>query len=248
MNLRLLLRVLFSPDKELSQSIRNIFGFYPGNIFLYKLALRHKSASIRHKGGIKINNERLEYLGDAILSAVIADYLFKHFPYKDEGFLTEMRSKIVSRASLNRLSHRLGIKNYMMISSKDGRKMPSVGGNAFEAFIGALYLDKGYDFTYKIMVKRILKMNFDMEELEASEISYKGRLIEWAQKEKRVLKFVQVREAVSHGRSQFEVEVRIDGKAYATAIDFSIKGAENLAAEKTWKKLQANAAAVKSLP
>ena len=248
MFIRNFLRFHFSSEKDLRKAIKNIFGFYPGNIFLYKLALRHKSASIRHKGGIKINNERLEYLGDAILSAVIADYLFKHFPYKDEGFLTEMRSKIVSRASLNRLSHRLGIKNYMMISSKDGRKMPSVGGDAFEDFIGALYLDKGYDFTYKIMVKRILKMNFDMEALEASELSYKGRLIEWAQKEKRVLNFALVRENVAHGRSQFEVEVQIDSKAYATALDFSIKGAENLAAEKTWKHLQESGAAVKSLP
>jgi ribonuclease-3 len=232
------LRFYFSSEKDLRKAIKNIFGFYPGNIFLYKLALRHKSASIRQKGGIKINNERLEYLGDAILSAVIADYLFKHFPYKDEGFLTEMRSKIVSRASLNRLSHHLGIKNYMMISSKDGRIMKSVGGNAFEAFIGALYLDKGYAFTYKIMVKRIIKMHFDMDQLEASEISYKGRLIEWAQKEKRELHFSLIKEEVVQGRSQFEVEVQIDNKAYAKALDFSIKGAENLAAEKTWGLLQ----------
>ncbi len=237
MSIRNFLRFYFSPEKNLRKAIKNIFGFYPGNIFLYKLALRHKSASIHHKGGVKINNERLEYLGDAILSAVIADYLFKHFPYKDEGFLTEMRSKIVSRVSLNKLSHRLGIKNYMLISSADGRKMKSVGGNAFEAFIGALYLDKGYDFTYKIMVKRILKVHFDMDELEASEISYKGRLIEWAQKEKRALNFALVKEDVVQGRSQFEVEIQIDKKSYASALDFSIKGAENLAAEKTWGML-----------
>jgi len=229
-----------SKEKKLRISIKNIFGFYPGNIFLYKLALRHKSASLNKISGVKINNERLEYLGDAVLSAVVADYLFKHFPYKDEGFLTEMRSKIVSRASLNKLSHKLGIKNYLLISSSEGRQMKSVGGNAFEAFIGALYLDRGYNFTRKIMVKRIIKMHFHMNELERSEISYKSRLIEWAQKEKRVLNFSIIDQKQVKGQNQYQIEVLIDKKAYASAYDYNIKGAENLAAEKTWAMLSEN--------
>lgn len=237
MSIRNFLRFYFSSERDLRKAIKNIFGFYPGNIFLYKLALRHKSVSIKQKDGIKINNERLEYLGDAIISAVVADYLFKHFPYKDEGFLTEMRSKIVSRASLNKLSHKLGIKNYLLISSTDGRKMKSVGGNAFEAFIGALYLDRGYNFTRKIMIKRIIKMHFDMNELENAEISYKSRLIEWAQKEKRVLNFSIIDQKQVKGQNQFLVEILIDNKAYASAYDYNIKGAENLAAEKTWAML-----------
>ena len=240
MSVRNLLRFYFSSERDLRKAIKNIFGFYPGNISLYKLALRHKSASIKLKGGVKINNERLEYLGDAILSAVVADYLFKHFPYKDEGFLTEMRSKIVSRTSLNKLSHKLGIKNYLLISSSEGRQMKSVGGNAFEAFIGALYLDRGYNFTYKIMVKRIIKMHFDMNDLENSEISYKSRLIEWAQKEKRVLNFSIIDQRKVKGQNQYQVEVLIDKKAYASAYDYNIKGAENLAAEKTWAMLSEN--------
>jgi len=235
LSIRNFLRFYFSSERDLRKAIKNIFGFYPGNIFLYRLALRHKSASIKQKDGIKINNERLEYLGDAVLSAVVADYLFKHFPYKDEGFLTEMRSKIVSRASLNRLSFKLGIKNYMLISASDKHQMKSVGGDAFEAFIAALYLDRGYNFTSKIIVKRILKMHFDLDALEESEISYKSKLIEWAQKEKNQLDFSIINQQTIKGHNQYKVEVIINQKGTSSAFDSSIKGAENLAAEKAWK-------------
>ena len=136
------IRVFLSEDKQLFVALKNIFGYYPGNIFLYKLAFRHKSQAIELNNGNRVSNERLEYLGDAILSAVVADHLFKMFPYKDEGFLTEMRSRIVSRVQLNKLSQKMGINNVYR----------SMKGDAFEALIGAIYLDKGYNFTRQIII------------------------------------------------------------------------------------------------
>ena len=230
----------FSSDKELRKAIKNVFGFYPGNIFLYKQAFRHKSASITHKSGLKINNERQEYLGDAILSSVVAHYLFKRFPGKDEGFLTEMRSKIVSRSSLNKLAHKMGLMQFIKISATDAHLMKSAGGNAFEAFIGALYLDKGYEFTKKIIVKRILSQHFDLEELMHTEISYKSKVIEWAQKEKINVQFSVIDEQNIKGQKQFQVELLVNKEPITKALDYSIKGAENLAAEKAWNQLFAS--------
>jgi len=234
------LNYFFASDKELRKAIKNIFGFYPGNIFLYKQAFRHKSASVTHKNGLKINNERQEYLGDAILSSIVADYLFKRFPMRDEGFLTEMRSKIVSRSSLNKLAHKMGLIKFIKISAADAHLMKSAGGNAFEAFIGAMYLDKGYEFTKKVVVKRILNYYFDLEELMNTEISYKSKVIEWAQKEKVNLQFAVVEQQNIKGQKQFQVALLINKEPVAKALDYSIKGAENLAAEKAWNQLSAS--------
>ena len=129
------------------------------------LALRHKSATVQKINGLKLNNERLEYLGDAILSAVVADYLFRRFPYKNEGFLTEMRSKIVSRSTLNKLSKKLGLEKMVLSDQDQNYKSRSAGGDAFEAFIGAMYLDRGYYFTRRILVNRIISLHFDLEAL-----------------------------------------------------------------------------------
>lgn len=238
MVLRGFIRSQFSSNQELYRSIKNIFGFYPGNIFVYQLALRHKSATKKKINGLKINNERLEYLGDAILSAVIADFLFKKFPFKNEGFLTEMRSKIVSRNSLNKLSLKLGLENLIVSDADQQYKPKSAGGDAFEALIGAIYLDRGYYFTKRIIVNRILGLHYDLEDLIDSEISYKSRIIEWAQKEKRDISFNMVEEIGEKQEKQFKVVVVIDGKPIAESIDYSIKGAEKLAAEKASLKLK----------
>ncbi|NQU31788.1 MAG: ribonuclease III [Bacteroidetes bacterium] len=232
------LRYLFSSDKKLYQSVKNIFGYYPGNIHLYKLALRHKSATTRIVNGVRLNNERLEYLGDAILSAIIADYLFKSFPYENEGFLTEMRSKIVSRVSLNKLSLKLGLQHLIRSGSDSSAKAKSAGGDAFEALIGALYLDKGYNFTSKILIHRIINIHFDIEQLIESEISYKSKLNEWGQKEKRNVIFKVEDEIGEKHKKQYLVAVKIDDKTISRSQDYSIKGAENLAAEKAWTKLE----------
>ena len=231
------LKSFFSSERQLFGSIKNIFGFYPVNIHLYKLALRHKSATINKINGLKLNNERLEYLGDAILSAVVADYLFRRFPYKNEGFLTEMRSKIVSRNSLNKLSKRLGLQHLILSDSSRPNQSKSAAGDAFEAFVGALYLDKGYRFTRKIIISRIINIQFDMEQLVDTELSYKSRMIEWAQKEKISLQFNVVDEVVEKNKKQYFVAVVVNGKTIAQSQDYSIKGAENSAAEKAWQKL-----------
>jgi len=222
--------------KELHRSIKNIFGFQPGNLHLYRLAFRHKSAN-KDVNGIKINNERLEYLGDAILGSIIAEFLFKKFPYKGEGFLTEMRSKIVCRANLDKLSRKLGIDRLIESSADSKSTAKSIRGDAFEAFIGALYLDKGYNYTRKIIIKRIVNIHIDIDALEYLDTNFKSKLIEWAQKEKKEVNFVVISEKGERNKHQYEVEVLVDNEPISRGIDFSIKGAEKIAAEKACNEL-----------
>lgn len=220
--------------------IRTLFGYTPGNIYLYILAFRHKSAAVEVNPSVRISNERLEYLGDAILSAVVADYLFKMFPFKDEGFLTEMRSKIVSRTQLNKLSQRLGMDQFIESHQDSAGHNKSMTGDAFEAFIGALYLDKGYNFTRKIIIERIIAHHFDLEELETTEVNFKSKLLEWSQKERVTVDFMVIAENGSGYKKQYHVEVQVDGQGVSKAIDFSIKGAEQMAAEKAIEALGIN--------
>ncbi len=229
------LRSYFSNDRALHQSIRNVFGYYPGNISLFKLALRHKSATQKVINGLRLNNERLEYLGDAILSAVVADFLFKRFPYRNEGFLTEMRSKIVSRTSLNKLAMKLGLDKLISVGGERNKKGKSAGGDAFEAVVGAIYLDKGYEFTRKLLINRIINVHFDVEMLVEEEISFKSRVIEWAQKEKHELSFTVIGQSGEKHNNQYIIAAMVDGEIIAQANDYSIKGAEKLVAEKAWQ-------------
>lgn len=227
----------FSNHKRLYHAIKNIFGYYPGNIFLYKLAFRHKSAAEK-QNGVLISNERLEYLGDAILSAVIADHLFKIYPFKDEGFLTEMRSKIVSRNQLNKLSHKLGLQNLIQSNLDSTTHSKSFKGDAFEAFVGALYLDKGYNFTREILINHIIQVHFDLDKLQNEEMNFKSRLIEWGQKEKHEVDFNVVEEEGNGHHKQYVVELTIDEQSYGTAKDYSIKGAEKIISERAWNTLK----------
>lgn len=231
------LKIYFSADKELAQAIKNIFGFVPGNIFLFQLAFRHKSAANETINGYKLSNERLEYLGDAVLSAIIADYLFKKFPYKNEGFLTEMRSRIVSRSSLNKLSQKLALDQFIHMNGDAKGIFRSVSGDAFEAFIGALFIDKGFKYTKKIVINRIIELHVDVDSLQKSEFNFKSKILEWGQKEKRNIEFNVVDELGEGFKKQYVVEVLLDGEQLSEAIDYSIKGAEQLAAEKAWPVL-----------
>jgi ribonuclease-3 len=231
------LSVILSSDKKLTHSIRNIFGYYPGNIFLYQLAFRHKSASKEFVNGLKISNERLEYLGDAVLSSIVADYLFKKFPYKGEGFLTEMRSKIVSRTQLNKLSKKLGLDTMVQSEAFCNSHSKSLYGDAFEAFVGALYLDKGYRYTRKVILKKVIDVHFDIERLENEETNHKSQLIEWSQREKIPVDF-QVIEEVGNGYGkQYVVELTIGEQKYGNGRDYSIKGAEQQASGKALERL-----------
>ncbi len=227
-----------STDYHLAVALKNIFGFYPKNISLYKLAFRHKSMAQPESNGFRHSNERLEYLGDAVLGSCVADFLFKKFPYKEEGFLTEIRSRIVSRQNLNLLSRKLGIDVLVQTSRENQTSGTSILGDAFEAFIGALYLDKGYRFTYKIIVSKIIQNHIDLEELVEKEVNFKSKLIEWAQKGKHEIEFELVEESENNKKMKiYSVNLKIDNNVVASGKDFSIKKAEQSAAEKAWSKL-----------
>lgn len=195
--------------------------------------------AIRQHNGAKISNERLEFLGDAILDAVVAEYLFKLFPYKDEGFLTQMKSKIVSGNHLNKLSLKLGIDKLIQCSQDSGSHYKSMKGDAFEAFIGALYLDKGYGFTKKIIVNRIIRLHIDMDEMIATDTNYKSKLLEWVQREKKTLEFKVVEEVGTGFHKQYIVESLVDHVALGRGQDFSIKAAEQQASEKALGRILA---------
>ena len=227
-------------EKDLAKYINNVFGFYPHNISLYQLAFTHKSLGTKKLNGITISNERLEYLGDAVLSSIVAEYLFKKFPTKQEGFLTEMRSKIVSRASLNKLSMKLGFDKMVMYAKSHDKhsQFRSIGGNAFEAFTGALFLDRGYNFTYKIIVDHIILIHLDLDNIEKNEVNFKSKLLEWSQKEKHNVEFKHIGTKGDGFDKLYVIQVVIDDKEYGQAADFSIKGAEQLAAEKTWHSME----------
>lgn len=226
------IRVYFSPEKKLHTSLKNILGFYPGNINLYKLALRHSSAAKQIQKGVKDSNERLEFLGDSIIGTVVADYLFKKFPYKDEGFLTKLRSKMVSRARHNQIALKLGL-NKMIEANNDrhGSKTSSINGDAYEALIGAIYLDKGYKFAQKFILKRIINVHIDMDEIETKEIDFKSKFIEWAQKEKKEYKFVTLVEGTTVADKQFVLELIVNGEIVGTAQHISKRRAEQMIAE-----------------
>lgn len=232
---------IFSPkdpqDKELYNYIHNIFGFYPRNIALFRVAFTHKSVAGEKIGNYHVSNERMEYLGDAVLSLAVADFLFHTYPTRPEGFLTEMRSRIVSRVSLNRLSQKLGFDNYIRHAPDAGANSRSMGGNAFEALMGAIYLDRGFDFAKRIIIERIIKVHLDLEQLQSTDVNFKSKLLEWSQKKRKTLVFQQLEEIGEGHKKQFHVQIVIDGKPYADAFDRSIRGAEQLAAEKTCNML-----------
>ncbi len=230
------IKVLFSSDRDFILSIKNIFGFCPGNVSLYKLAFLHRSVAMEQNGH-KVSNERLEYLGDAVLSSIVADYLFKKFPFKDEGFLTEMRSKLVSREQLNKLSRKLGLDQFIQSNQDSKSFFRSMEGDAFEAFIGAVYLDRGYGFARRLVINRIISVHFDIDELVNLEVNYKSKLIEWSQKERKDLQFNVITEIGNGCNKQYLVEIKVEDSICATGQDFSIKGAEKIAAEKAYISL-----------
>jgi ribonuclease-3 len=221
---------------SLRSSIRNIFGFYPSNIKLFELALRHSSvANETTRKGFKESNERLEFLGDAILSSVVAEYLFLKFPFKDEGFLTEMRSRIVSRTSLNKLAVKIGI-DQLVEFDQNNRNHKSIAGNSFEAIIGAIFLDKGYRFVNKLLISRLITVHIDVEELEKLDLNFKSRLLNWAQAEKHDLRF-DTAEMIKENHKFFITTVLLNHAAVSEGNGLSKKNAEQHAAENACKKL-----------
>lgn len=231
-------RFLISNQKNTYKSIQRITGFYPGVITCYNQALRHHSASNTvHKNGSRDSNERLEYLGDAVLNTVVAELLFNRFPFKNEGFLTEMRSKIVSRESLNELAIKIGLSHIVQYDKKaiNVHTKNSIFGNALEAFIGAIFLDGGFELAKKFILKKLIT-HIDLDTLQHTEKNFKGRLIEWGQKHNRTIDFETI-EDTSRKQRLFAVFVKINGETVGDAEHISKKKAEQLASEKACEKL-----------
>ncbi len=225
------------PETSLADAIKNMFGYQPGNVSVYELAFRHKSAATVEINGFRHCNERLEYLGDAVLGSVVADFLFKKFPFKDEGFLTEMRSRIVSRQNLNLLSRKLGLDKLVQASKESSTSGSSILGDAFEAFIGAVYLDKGYTFTKKLIIQQIIQTHLDVDELLDRDVNFKSKMIEWAQKEKKNIAFHQVNEIENGTKGKlYTIELIIENKVIGCGQDCSIKKAEQNAARQAWEE------------
>mgnify|MGYP000888366972 CR=1 FL=1 len=204
---------------------------------MYQLAFLHRSAAKEILSGHKNSNERLEYLGDAVLSSVVADYLFRKYPLKDEGFLTEMRSKLVSRPHLNKLSEKLGLDKLIQSDQENGGIYKSMNGDAFEALIGAIYLDKGYKMVAKVVIDRILKCHVDIDAIEKTELNYKSVLIEMAQKEKKSVDFKVINETGKGFHKQYAVQVFYDNKSVARGYGRTIKEAEQNGAENAFNNL-----------
>jgi ribonuclease III len=216
------------------KQLKNVLGFSPGNISLYKAALTHRSV----REASDQNNERLEYLGDAILSALVADYLYKRYPYKEEGFLTEMRSKMVNRQQLNEIAVRMGLKKITLFNKSDSSlKISQIFGNTLEALVGAIYLDKGYRKTSKWVAERIIMPHMFMEDLEILEINHKNKLYGWANKNGKVLEFETVNENIENGRRLFTIAAVVEGEVIAEGKAFNKKDASQIAAQIAVEKL-----------
>jgi ribonuclease-3 len=233
-------KLYFSPSRKYILKLRNLLGYIPGNVNLYKMAFRHRSIAVVLKNGTKNSNERLEFLGDAILGSVIAEELFKLYPYKDEGFLTEMRSKIVNRANLNQLAKKLGLGDLIEYDNRVvnyANKQGSLLGDAFEALIGAIYLDKGYNFTKNFILSQIIKPHIDIHTLENTETNFKSKLIEWCQRHGKDVTFEIIANANGDSAKLFTVQVSVDSENVGTGRDYNKKNAEKLAAEKACESL-----------
>jgi ribonuclease-3 len=223
-----------TPGSSFKKELKNILGFKPGNLSLYKTALTHRS--IRENADE--NNERLEYLGDAILSAFVADYLFKRYPYKGEGYLTEMRSKMVNRQQLNDIAIRMGLKKVTYFNKLDGSlKVSQIFGNTLEALVGAIYLDLGYKKTSGWVMDHIILPHMFMDDLENLEINHKNKLYGWANKNGKNLEFETLEEKLENGRRLFTIGAVVDGELLAQGKAFNKKDASQIASQIAVEKL-----------
>src|ERR1700749_1525829 len=207
-------KLYLSPNRKYVKVLKNLLGFVPGNLSLYKMAFRHKSVAQNIRKGVKNSNERLEFLGDAVLGSVVAEVLFKLYPYEDEGFLTELRSKIVSRVNLNQLAKKLGFDKLIEYDTRmvGSNRQGSLLGDAFEALVGAVYLDKGYEFTKNFLVNHIIKSHIDIQKLEQTETNFKSKLIEWCQRHSKDVSFDLVENEDGENLKLFTVNASVDGQ------------------------------------
>lgn len=230
--IQLRIKLLFLREKELYSAFSGILGFCPRDLRLYKEAVMHSSSAVRNAKGERVNNERLEFLGDAVLNAVVADVLFRKYGKGREGFLTTMRSRIVKRESLNRIADKLGLVSLLRISQVIHTHNCNLAGNALEALIGAVYLDRGYDVCRKFITERLLTEFIDFGELAKSEENYKSKIIEWAQKKQVDFEFVVVEQTFDEYKNPiFTSVLRIDGKEMGKGGGYSKKESHQEAAK-----------------
>lgn len=233
-------RLPFQKEKELYLSLHKVLGFYPNHIGYYKQALMHKSVVAREKGK-RINNERLEFLGDSILGAVVSDIVYKHFERKGEGFLTNTRSKIVQRPTLNRLAEEMGIIHLIKYNSNISSHNNYTGGNAFEALVGAIYLDQGYKACMKFVEKQILSHLINLDKVAYKEVNFKSKLLEWSQKNRIQIEFVQTdMHKDEKGSPVFSCMVMLEGIEGCPGTGYSKKESQQIAAKETLNRLRKN--------
>ena len=223
-----------SDENSFGIQLKNVLGIQSGNILLYRTALSHRSV----KETSEENNERLEYLGDAILSAIVADYLFKRYPYKGEGFLTEMRSKMVNRQQLNDIALKMGIRKLTFYNKFDNAlKGSQIFGNTLEALVGAVYLDKGYEKTHNWVLKQIVIPHMFVDDLELIDINLKNKLIGWANKNGKTLTFELAEEKMEGSRRLFTINAMLDGELLAYGKGYNKKDASQIAAQVAVEKI-----------
>ena len=232
------IRLPFRKEKELYSSLRDIIGFYPHDIHYYKQALMHKSIGHREKGK-PVNNERLEFLGDAVLDSVVGHIVYDHFPGKREGFLTNTRSKLVSRETLGRLSKEMGVIDLVLSNGRSSSHNSYMGGNAFEALVGAIYLDRGYEACMQFMEKKILKEIINIDKVAYKEVNFKSKLIEWGQKNRVEMGFELLsQEKDANGSPKFSYQVVIEGVKGEQGEGYSKKEAQQMASKLTLQRLR----------
>lgn len=225
-------------DGNFFLQLKTILGFKPKSKSLYIKAFTHRSMNIRDKKGNAMNYERLEFVGDAMLSSVIASYLFEKVPHGDEGYLTKMRSKVVSREHLNELGKDLGLIDLVQSRIPKSNFGNNIHGNLFEALVGAIYLDKGYNFCEKFIYKRVINPYVDIETLEGKVISYKSLLIEWCQKEKNTFDYNVYEDTGKDELKHFSVKLSINEKVVSKARATSKKKAEEKASKRAFFAFQ----------
>jgi len=230
------LKKIFSFRKsEFEKSVYMLIGYRTSKMVLFHTAFNHRSL----KENPSENNERMEFLGDAIISSVVAEYLFKKYPYKGEGFLTEMRSKMVNRQQLNHIAIQMGLKKMTRFNKLDGGlKSSQIFGNTLEALVGAIYLDKQYDFTKKWIIEKMIQPYLFMDELEQIDINIKNKIIGWALKQGKQIDFVLADETLEGRRRLFTINIVIDGEVITSQKGFTKKDASQIAAQKAIEILQ----------
>lgn len=228
---------LFSKNKNLSTAIKNTCGFYPSNVNFYELAFTLSSQRVI-VNGVHKSYERLEFLGDAILGAVISDFLYRRYPTRDEGFMSQMRSRIVGKESLSKISAKMGLDSLINVDLENNRNQKSIREDLFEALIGAIYMDKGYTVAQTFILDRVLKMYIDFDEVEAVDTDYKSQLIRYVQAQKLPFEFSLLNDDIAAQNNKFTVQLFVNNVIMGEGTSFSKKKAEQIASQIALSKLE----------